>query len=52
MIRLILFGAVGYLAFRIGREFVGSVPTGFEPTPVAAPTAGKRRIKSSGKRKT
>ena len=48
MIRLILFGAVGYLAFRIGREFVGSVPSGFEPTP-APPVARKRRVKT-GKR--
>ena len=49
MIRLIVFGAVGYLAFRIGREFVRSVPAGFEPTPVAAPPA--RRRTTSGKRK-
>ena len=26
MMRLLLFGLVGYLAYRIGREFVESVP--------------------------
>ena len=52
MIRLIVFGAVGYLAYRIGREFVESVPAGFEPTPAVAPTARKRRVTTSAKRKT
>jgi hypothetical protein len=33
MIRLMMVGLVGYLAYRIGREFVDSVPEGFDPTP-------------------
>jgi hypothetical protein len=43
MIRLLLLGVVGYLAFRIGREFVNSVPAGFEPTPYEPRRKGSKK---------
>ena len=43
MIRLLFLGVVGYLAFRIGREFVNSVPADFEPTPNAPRPKGSKK---------
>lgn len=41
MFRLAILGALGFIAYRIGREFVRSVPDDFEP--VGVPPAGQRK---------
>jgi hypothetical protein len=34
---------VGYAAYRVGREFIASVPSDFDPVPAASTTPKRRR---------
>lgn len=51
MLRTLALLAVGYAAYRMGREFIASVPSDFDPVP--APSAQpKRRRKPAAKPNT
>lgn len=43
MLRVLALLVVGYAAFRMGREFIASVPSDFDPVPVASATPKRRR---------
>jgi hypothetical protein len=43
MIRLIAAAALGWVAYRVGREFIRDIPAGFEPIPEAGPRRAARR---------
>ncbi|MRX34454.1 hypothetical protein [Aminobacter sp. MDW-2] len=48
MLRTLALLVVGYAAYRVGREFIASVPSDFDPVP--APSAQpKRRRKPAAK---
>ena len=48
MLRTLALIVVGYAAYRVGREFIASVPSDFDPVP-AASTTPKRRRKPAAK---
>ena len=50
MMRILLFGLVGYVAYRVGREFVESVPSDFEPVPALPSPDSLRRADKARRR--
>ena len=44
MLRLLLLGLIGVAAYRIGTEFLRTVPSDFEPTPAAAANSEQSRM--------
>lgn len=43
MLRTLALLVVGYAAYRIGREFIASVPSDFDPVPAPSATPKRRR---------
>ncbi|WP_432286508.1 hypothetical protein SLT36_07115 [Aminobacter sp. BA135] len=43
MLRTLALLVVGYAAYRIGREFIASVPSDFDPVPAPSDTPRRRR---------
>jgi hypothetical protein len=43
MLRLLLLGLIGVAAYRIGSEFIRTIPSDFEPVPSPAGNPGRSR---------
>lgn len=43
MLRKLALLVVGYAAYRVGREFIASVPSDFDPVPAPSATPKRRR---------
>jgi len=43
MLRTLALLVVGYAAYRVGREFIASVPSDFDPVPAPSATPKRRR---------
>jgi hypothetical protein len=52
MFRTLALFVVGYAAYRIGREFIASVPSDFDPVPAAPKRRRKPVVKPSAKTAT
>lgn len=48
MLRLLLLGLIGVAAYRIGSEFLRTIPSDFEPVP--APAGNPEQSRTTGQR--